>query len=185
MRATYRVRARLRQAEVLDLAFADELLHGTGDVLDRHIGVDAVLVEEVDALGLEALQHPLGGFLDVLRTAVQPGMALPRLRVDVPAELRGDHHLLPERGQGFADELLVAERPVGFGGVEEGDATLDGGPDDGDSLAPVGRRSIAIVQSHAAVPDLRDLESAAPQRALLHVSSCECEPLRLMSMLPM
>ena len=36
--------------EVPDLADGDELLHRAGDILDRHIGVDAVLVEQVDAL---------------------------------------------------------------------------------------------------------------------------------------
>ena len=33
------------QAEVLDLAFLDQLLHRAGHVLDRHVRVDAVLIE--------------------------------------------------------------------------------------------------------------------------------------------
>ena len=40
--------ARLREAEVLDLALLDQLLDRARDVLDRDVRVDAVLVEEVD-----------------------------------------------------------------------------------------------------------------------------------------
>ena len=40
--------AGFRQAEVLDLAGLDELLDGSGDVFDGHVGIDAVLIEEVD-----------------------------------------------------------------------------------------------------------------------------------------
>ena len=41
----------LREAEVLDLALVDQLLDGPGDVLDRDVRVDAVLVEQIDAVG--------------------------------------------------------------------------------------------------------------------------------------
>ena len=44
-------RGRLGQAEVPDLAGPDQLLDGAGDVLDRHVRVDAVLVEQVDVVG--------------------------------------------------------------------------------------------------------------------------------------
>ena len=49
VRAADRLRARLGQAEVPHLARRDQVLDGAGDVLDRHVRVDAVLVEEVDA----------------------------------------------------------------------------------------------------------------------------------------
>jgi hypothetical protein len=44
------LRARLREAEVLHLALGDELLHRTGDLLDGHLRVDTVLIEEVDRI---------------------------------------------------------------------------------------------------------------------------------------
>ena len=43
--------ARLGEAEVLDLALLDQLLDGAGDLLDRDVRVDAVLVEQVDPVG--------------------------------------------------------------------------------------------------------------------------------------
>jgi hypothetical protein len=43
--------------EMLDLPFRDQVLEGAGDVLDRHVRIDAVLVEEVDQVDLEPLQR--------------------------------------------------------------------------------------------------------------------------------
>ncbi|MNY70315.1 hypothetical protein D3C86_2084270 [compost metagenome] len=44
-------RAGLRQAEVLDLALGDQVLDGSGHIFNRNGWVDAVLVEQVDAVG--------------------------------------------------------------------------------------------------------------------------------------
>ncbi len=62
-----------------------------------------------------------------------------RRRIDVEAELGGDHDLVAERRQRLADEFLVGERAVDLGGVEEGDAALDGRADQRDRL-PASRR---------------------------------------------
>src|SRR5260221_6930601 len=119
---------------MFDLALLNELFDRSCDILHRHLGVDAVLIEEVDVIRLQALQHPLGCDLDMIGTAVEAAKTLPRNRVDVPAELGGDYHLSAEWRQGFTDEFFVPERAVGFRGVEECDATLDGGTDDGNHL---------------------------------------------------
>ena len=47
---------RFGQPPVLDLAGFDELLDGTGDIFDRDVGVDAVLVVEVDGVDAEPSQ---------------------------------------------------------------------------------------------------------------------------------
>ena len=41
----------LAEPEVADLARVDELLDGARDLLDRHVRVGAVLVEDVDVVG--------------------------------------------------------------------------------------------------------------------------------------
>ena len=43
--AADRLRAGFGEAEVLDLAFLNQLLHRAGDVFDRHVRIDAVLIE--------------------------------------------------------------------------------------------------------------------------------------------
>ena len=71
VRAADRLLAGLGEAEEADLALAHEVGHRADDVLDRHGGVHAVLVEEIDAVGREAAQRALDHLADVLRPAVQ------------------------------------------------------------------------------------------------------------------
>ena len=73
--ATDGLHAGFRESEVLHLALLDQVLHGSGDVFDRHVRIDTVLIEQVDDIGPEALERGLGDFLDVLWTAVQSGTA--------------------------------------------------------------------------------------------------------------
>ena len=102
----------------------DELADGAGDVLDRHVRVDAVLVEQVDRVDAEPLQRRRrrrGG-------SARAGVSMPCIRAvdDVPAELRRDDDLVADRRDRLADELLVDVRAVHLGGVDERDAVLDG-----------------------------------------------------------
>ena len=69
--ATDRLRSRFRKAEVLDLTLLDQVLHSAGDVFDRHVRVNPVLIEQVDDIDLEPLERALDGLLDMLWPAVQ------------------------------------------------------------------------------------------------------------------
>ena len=60
---------------------------------------------------------------------------------------------LADRSQGHADELFVGERAVHLGGVEEGDAKVDGGADEGDAVLLADGRAVAVAESHAAESD--------------------------------
>ena len=113
------------QAEVFHLALGDQVFHGAGYVFDGHGGIDAVLVEQVDPVGAQPLQHRIDGRPDVVGAAVGSAAALPGLRVEVEAELRGDDHLVAHRLQGFADDAFGFEWTVGLGGVEERHALVD------------------------------------------------------------
>jgi hypothetical protein len=131
-------------------------------------GVHAVLVEQVDAVGAESLQRSLDDLPDVLRPAVHTD----RLSVlmELEPEVGGDHHPIPNGCEGLAHQLLVRERPVRLGGVEEGDAQLRSGAEERDRLLLVGRpgqdwRSAPWLPH----PEGRDLERS--ELALLHASS--------------
>jgi hypothetical protein len=50
------LRACLGEAEVPDIALGDQLLHRPGDVFDGDVGIDTVLVVEVDVIGSQALE---------------------------------------------------------------------------------------------------------------------------------
>ena len=129
-------------------------------VLDRHVGIDAMLVEEVDAVGLEPLQHALGRALDVVGAAVEARAALARVGIDVPAELGGDHHLVAHGRQRVADQFLVGKGAVGFGGIEQGHPALVRTADDADRLVAIGRLAIGGGEAHRAEADLGHHERA-------------------------
>ena len=99
---------------------------------------------------------------DVLGTAVQP-RDMPGPAIDVEAELGGDDHLVPERGQSLADDVLVGERAVDLGRVEEGDAPLHRSTDDVDCVVPVGWHPITGAESthRSREPRPRDRSSLA------------------------
>jgi hypothetical protein len=71
MGATDRLHSRFGKAEVLHLALLDQLLHRARHIFDGHVGIDAMLIEQVDDIDLEPLERALDGLLDVLRPAVQ------------------------------------------------------------------------------------------------------------------
>ena len=111
-----------------------QFLHQPGDVLDRYVRIDAVLIQEIDGVGLQTPQHRVDDGADVLRPAIEAPAALSRLWVDIPPELRRYHHLRANWCQRLTDQLLVREGSVGFGGIEEGDAALDRHADDRDRV---------------------------------------------------
>ena len=74
----------------------------------------------------------------LFRPRAGPGPA----RVDVEAELGGDHDLVAHRLERLADQLLVVERAVDLGGVEERDAALHRRAKQRDHLGPGRRRAV-------------------------------------------
>src|SRR5580698_654683 len=49
--------AGFRETEMLDLALCDKALDGAGHIFDRHVRIAAVLIEKVDAVGLQPLER--------------------------------------------------------------------------------------------------------------------------------
>ena len=85
-----------------------------GDILHRCVGVDAVLIEQVDMVGLEPLQRVLDRVLDILRPAGDVAGAA-RSALELEAELGGDDHLVAPALERAAEQLLVLERAIGPG----------------------------------------------------------------------
>jgi hypothetical protein len=85
VRAADRLDAGLREAEVPHLALPDQLLDRAGDVLDRDIRVDAVVVEQVDRLDAQPAERPVDAAPDRLRPAVEAAPALSRSKPNLVA----------------------------------------------------------------------------------------------------
>ena len=155
------------EADVADLALLHQLGHAAHGLLDRHVGIDAVLIEQVDGVDAQPPQRALAGAAGVFRAAVgaDGGVAVPLHR-----ELGGDHQPLAPALDRRADQLLVAEGPVHLGGVEEGDAEVDRLVDraGGGVVIGVAIVDVAIADHrHAADADRRDLQAIA-QCTILH-----------------
>src|SRR5437879_13329737 len=90
----------------------DEVLHGAGDILDRYIGIDAMLIQQVNPISLETLQRCIGHFFDVFGTTVQASLFA---ILDFEPELSGDHYLVTKWSQRFAHQFFIRseERRVG------------------------------------------------------------------------
>src|SRR5262245_31289438 len=110
------------------LPLLNQLLHSSGDLFDWHVQVNAVLIEQVDGLHLESLERAVDSLLDVRWPAVQAWRnsfsAVIQIRIEIEPEFRGDHNVLAERGERFADEFFICERAVNFRGIKERNAAL-------------------------------------------------------------
>lgn len=131
-----------------DLAGLDEFGDGAGGVLDRHLGVESVLIEQVDVVGAQPLQRSVDNLADVVGLRVQPLETV----VDVEAELGGDPHLVTDRFENRPDEQLILMGAVDLGGVEERDADVESR---GDGVF----RLVCGGEAHAAEADVGDLEA--------------------------
>ena len=139
--------AGLRKPEMPDLALSNEIANRPGNVFDRHFWVDPVLVEQVDVVRPEPLQHLIDDFADVLRPTVESP------RIEVETELRRDDHLIADRLERLADEGFVRVGPVGLSGVEERHPVIMRVPDEIDAVVGVDGVSVVGAKAHAAQPD--------------------------------
>ena len=103
-----RLDAGLGHAEMLDLAFGDQVADGAGDILDRHVGVDAMLVSRSMASIPSRFSDP--------STALRMGSGwlsarLSRLGIDWKAELGRDSGLVANVAQSLADNSSLVKGP--------------------------------------------------------------------------
>ena len=161
----------LGEAEEAHLARLHLLGHRADGVLDGHLAVAAVLVPEVDVVGLEALQAAVERAAHVLGTAVDACDAA--LERDLEAELGGDQRAVAAAVERFGEQRLVGVRAVDLGGVEEIDAEVERTMDGRDALGLVGRtvdpgHAHEAGHRHGAEADGRDFEALAAELAPLH-----------------
>ena len=167
---------------MVDLAGLDELLDGAGDVLDRDVRVDAVLVEQVDGVGPQATQGALDGGADVVGPAGDAGLLA--VLVEREPELGGDDDILADRLQCLTHQLLVVEGAIDLRGVEHGDATVHRGTEEGDHLVSGWSWTERLAHAHAAEAEGGHLKALRAECASLHCASpssrdrCQTCPVR-------
>jgi hypothetical protein len=152
-RVVSRLREQLERRELgVDhvIVFVDELNKNAHHIFDGHRLVDAVLVVEVDVVGVETLQarfatrpHVFGTSVDAVPTASL---------VAHDAKFGGDDGLLANAGKRFAQQFLVGIRPVHIRAIEEIDAQGQRAVENRDGGRVI-RRAIELRHAHTAKPD--------------------------------
>lgn len=160
------------------LALADQPGHRAHRVLDRRVGVDAVLIVEVDRLDAEPSQARLAGGADVIRA---PAHALEGavLAANV-AELGGENHRVAAIADRTPDQLLVTAYPVHVGGVQKRHAEIDRALNGRDRLGFVGL-PIEFGHAHATEAQRRYAQPVAQLSLLKHQLSPVVRSCRLAS----
>ncbi len=122
-------------------------------------------VVEVDVVGVQVAQGAVQGIPDVLGT---PVVADERAVVgELDAGFGGDDGLLAAAGEGLAEQLLVDERAVALGGVQQGHAQFQGAVDGGEGLGLVGA-AVEGAHAHAAESFGGDGQALAAEGAEFH-----------------
>jgi hypothetical protein len=168
IRSGWRPRMMICSAPRRLAAMTPQVLHRAGHIFDRHVRIDAVLIEQIDGIDLEPLQRGVGDLFDALRPAVQAALLAGR-RIEIETELGCNDHFTLKGSECLTHQSFVGERTIDFGGIEECNAMLDGRSDQGNSVRLVDRRPISEAQSHAAEPDGGHFKAALSQFALLHL----------------
>ena len=167
VRAPDRPRRRLGQPDEPDLARAHELTHRPYRVLDRRVGIDAMLGVKVDHADTQTAEAGLAGFLHILGAPADPRTTT--VFGAQTAELRRDDDLAPDGMQELPDEFLVPAGTIHVRRVEERDALLHGPMHRGGGLVLVRRVPVRIGHAHTTEADGRDHEPLSTQVALSHV----------------
>jgi hypothetical protein len=106
----------LGKPKALYLACLDQVFYGTGGLFDGSVGVDAMLVEQVDSVGLQTFERGFDNLLDVIGTAVGRGPLPVIVWIGLKTELGSDYDFFAEWSESFADDFFIDIGAVDFGG---------------------------------------------------------------------
>jgi len=121
-----------------DLALALQLRQGTERLFDRHVRIDPVELEQVDAFAAKPAQATLGAFAQPFGASVD--RPLIRTRSHEPGLGRNDD-LAGVGGKSLPDDLFADVWPIGVGRVDEVDPALDHVAHQPHRSGPVGGRA--------------------------------------------
>jgi hypothetical protein len=129
------------------LALAHEFSHRSNRIFDRRVGIDAMLVIEVDDINPQPFQAFVAALAHIVRLSVDPQ----KLAVGSPhvAEFGSDNNIVALALDGLAEELLIGSHPIHIGRIEKIDTKLQGPVDGGDGFRIISAR-IELGHSHAA-----------------------------------
>src|SRR6266536_1396619 len=151
----------IRNAEIADLAEANEIAHGAHRLLERCVVLLLVQIVDVQVIGAEPLQARIG--------CLHHPFARQTARVWPLAHRIGklgrQHPLVPFGSHAATRDLLGAALVVGIRSVDEVHAGIAGTGDDAHRRGLVGRST----EHHGAEAERRYLQSAPPELAIFQL----------------
>src|SRR5271169_3858303 len=152
-----------------NLAFPDQLRQRAHSFLNRRIGINAMLIIEVNVLNAQPLQTSVAGLLHIVRLAID-ATNLRVARIADNPELCRQHHLVALALDCTSDEFFVFVRPVDVGGIEKVDAEFKR-PMNGRDRFGVIASGVKLRHAHAAQSESGNFEAGKSKRAGLHEGS--------------
>src|ERR1700677_2519835 len=101
--------ARLGEAKIAYFASLHQFSHRSRNILNRHIGINPVLIKEVDVVGLQAPQRLLDHLADMCGTAI---WSLVLSVLEAKPELGSNHRLLASSLERAPEKLFIHERAI-------------------------------------------------------------------------
>src|SRR5215469_2738890 len=171
-RAPQRFRCRLRQSDEPHLSFLHQPGHRAHRLLDRRIGIDPVLVIQVNRLHAKPAQTGVAALAHIFRLATHAARVW-IIRIPHDPEFRRQHNFFALPANRFPNQFLILERPVNVRRVEKIDSQLERPVNRRDRFLVVAR-AIKLRHPHTAEPNLRNREAASSPFARLHVLTSWC-----------
>lgn len=134
VRAADCVHARLRKIPMPALALPHQFRDGSGQILNGHVRINAMLVVKINDIHAQAFERSFHGRADLLGSAVLDLAAV----ATADAERGGNHRLITEGRERFAQQCFIGMGTVDFGDIEKGDAAIKGRAVQGDHSSLAG-----------------------------------------------
>jgi hypothetical protein len=99
------------------LALLDKISYCAGHFLDRHVRINAMLIEEIDMVGIEPLQGVLNPLANMLGPAGSFGADLFAV-LETKTEFGGDHHLVAPALERSTEQCFVGQWAIDLGCIE-------------------------------------------------------------------
>src|SRR4029079_9301190 len=119
-----RLRRRFTQTQILDLSGFHQIAHCPDGIFDWYVGIDSMLIVEIDAIDAQTLERSVTGRAHVFRSTVDRSYR--RIgRVAYDGKLCSYDHIIAMVSKCFAHQFFICERAVRIGGIKEIDSQLE------------------------------------------------------------
>src|SRR6185437_4802082 len=156
----------LAHPQMPHLSRAYEIGHRSDRILDRHLGIDAMLIVEIDVIHAQTPQRCIARLPHVIRRAVDAKIGT-GFRAHVP-ELGREHYPVATIADRLSNELLVGEGSVHVRCVQQRYSELDRAMNRRDRFAVI-MCAVEVAHSHAPESECGYFQAFTAKTSFLHL----------------